>query len=402
MDTALRVATAWSGAKAPAGGAPMTGGATTPPPLSGILSGPAAQPAKPASPLGASAAFLTPRVVDQRLFEDFAGQLRELAAQADARAAALSEATSRAEAAARSTQESTRQHRAAVEVLGKLLHALNARTTEVDGLIRRADERLAAASVAEQRLALTAEKVTAEFERKFTERLEALGRAGAADGVAALVEDAERVKDQLHAAARRLADVCGQAGADADAMEARLARLQEHAGLLVEQTGAAAESLKQQIDAADSLGAVAFQRINEAADAAAPLENLLGSCARADDSLRESLQRIDGAREASAGIAQQLASLIHRADVSREELRAWSGVLEMASGTGPLPQPLEKIAREFRTSLAQDLAKMASAMSLIARRAETTIRHGSGADASPEIVIRVAKDQRDVVGDGVE
>lgn len=328
------------------------------------------------------------------MFEDFAGQLRALAAEADAKASALLEAAARAEAATRQTNESTRQHRAAVEVLGKLLHALNTRTTEIEGLLARAERQRAETENASNALNENARRISEEFETRFRERLESLGSGESACRIAELVDDAERVKDGLHSAVRRLADLNEQARADTDAAEARLERVETRTSALIERSESTAKSLKSQIEAADDLGSVAFQRINEAADAAAPLESLLGACARVDESLKDNIQRADRARESSAGIAQQLTSLLHRADAAREEMRSWSAVLDSASRVSSLPAPLENIAREFRTSLAQDLSKMAGAMSLIARRAETSIRQGP--DATPEIVIRASRDAREI------
>lgn len=380
LDTALRVATAW-GTQPPA---PKPAAAPSP-----------TTPSIPPITATASSAFLTPRVVDQRVFEDFAGQLRDLANAADAKTAALNEAAAKADAATKASLESTRQHRAAVEVLGKLLHALNARTAEIDTLLRRAVEQANTVQAAETRLTEAAARITEDFERRFIARLDSLGTGASASRIAELVDDAERVKDELHSTVRRLADLNDHAKADTDAAEAHLARVESRATSLIDRTDSATKSLKSQIEAADDLGSIAFQRITEAADAAAPLESLLGACARVDESLKTNLAHADRSREASAGIAQELASLLLRADAAREEMRSWSAVLDSAARVSTLPAPLENIAREFRTSLAQDLSKMASAMSLIARRAETTIRLGES--ATPEIVIRAGKDLRETV-----
>ncbi|MFM9957321.1 MAG: hypothetical protein ACKVZJ_04550 [Phycisphaerales bacterium] len=346
----------------------------------------------------AGAAFLTPRVVDQRAFEDFAGHLRQLAADADARAAALAEISANAERSIQAAADSARQHRAAVEVLGKLLHALNARAGEVGELVTKFDDRLRAVQEAERRIESAAERVMDRFEARFAARLEEIARGPAAAAVGELIDDAERVKDELGAAARRMAELRASASDATDHFTGLVARSRVEASALAERAEKAGESLSKQLRAADDVGTRAFQRITEAADAAAPLESLLGSCARADSSLRERLRDADRVREESAGIAQQLAALLHKADASREELRSWAGLLGVggsgaieSTGQGPttparLPEPLERIVREFRTSLAQDLSKMAGAMALIARRAETSVRRGP--DGGPEIVIR--------------
>ncbi len=358
---------------------------------------PGASVSTPAGGPSAGAAFLTPRVVDQRTFEEFAGLLRRLADEADAKAAALAEVSARAERTMQAASDSARQHRAAVEVLGKLLHALNARAAEVSELVSRCDERVRALGEAERRLESVGERAVDRFEARLAARLEEIARGPAGAEVSTLVDDAERVKDELRLTLRRTEDERARVAGAAKDFERKLARLRDEAAALSARAEQATASLGQQLRAADEAGARAFQRITEAVDAAAPLETLLGSCARADSSLREGVRLAERARAEASGMSERLSELLHRADASREELRNWAGLLGTAGdagasavgstgGTGRLPAPLERIVREFRTSLAQDLSKMAGAMSMIARRAETSVRRGE--DGGAEIVIR--------------
>ena len=346
--------------------------------------------AAPAFPRVTSA-FITPRVVDQRVLDDFGGQLRRLAAGADESAAKLIEASA---AAARVAQETARRQQASLDALGNLLRALDARMSEMTALIGRADERLAAAREAEASLAVVGERLASDFERSFLARMEAVGSGATDGGLPRLVDDAERVKDSLRCVIRRLERAGDRAACGAESLESRTMK----ADALIERGRAAERALLERIAAAHRAGEECAGRVDEAGDVSVALENLLGACAKADASLREGVRHGEDARETVTDVSRQLASLVVRALDAREDMRSWAGVLDAAGDHPKLPAALERIVQEFRESMAQDISKMAGAMSLIAQRAQTSIRRGHGPDEPPEIVIRMGEPARKAAG----
>lgn len=336
--------------------------------------------------------------------------LRDLSLLAERKAGELRDVLDLSDQAAKKGQESARQQRAAVEVLGKLLHALGARTAQVEDLLKQADDRGERARQVEEAAQEGAANVLKAFDAAIRQRvaksveaieqagavqaarvegvaaaaerrLEELQRraatlaesAGAPGGIASIVADAERVKDEMTLACRRVAELREQAGKTMERLTDHLAA----AALASDDLSSRQEAWTKRFEAAR-------------ADA----EPLLRAAERVEVSrstLDAALEQAERARTHATQTGQQLASLLSRADDSREQLDRWSEVIRGAESVTDLPPALGAIAREFRTSLAQDLSKMASAMSLIARRAETTVR--PGAEGSPEIVIRVNKDR---------
>lgn len=349
--------------------------------------------AAPAFPQVTSA-FLTPRVVDQRVFEDFGGQLRSLAAGADESAQRLREATHAAALGARVAQDAARRQQATLDALGALIKALDARAGEVTALIRRADERAAAAREAEASLEAAGVRLAADFERSLRARMESVALAGPEGGLPRLVDDAERAKDSLLGAVRRLERVGEGAERRVEMLQALSQKAEDGAKAATEEARAAERMLSERVAAADRAQANCIVRATEAADAAGALESLLGACARAEGSLREKVRDAEGTHERTTTISRQLANLVVRAHDTREELRAWTHTLEGLGENPKLPAALERIVEAFRSGLAQDISRMAGAIDLIARRAEPPAGPGREPEASSEIVTRTVEPVR--------
>jgi len=330
--------------------------------------------------------FLSPRVIDQRGFDELASQLRAAVDEARRQAAALTDAAQQAAPLARAGQDAARNHQSAVAVLGKLLLALNARVKEVDELLALADRRASELRAIEQsatssaesalaafqsRLSLAADEAVSRVESRLAEALQRLDACITGDGdrpgLAPLVDDAERLKDGLNTAA---------------------SRLERALGASVEQ----AVTLK---DARAEAG-VSILRLREVSDEAsmllAPLITAAGKAARVNKELHAELDAAEQAHARAGSTGRQLTALLERASQAQQELTRWDALLNGAAGRAELPAPLAKIVGEFRRGIAQDLAKMAGAMSLIAKRAETTVQPGP--EGTPEIVIRVGGSER--------
>ena len=384
IDTALRMAQGRGAAPTPA---PQTTLARP-----SLLPTPAAEARQPA-PAGM---FLSPRVVDQRTFEELGAELRALAADADTRAAALRQALANSEKQLRTGEDSARQHRAAVEVLGKLLNALKGRTEEVEALIRRADERLNAASAAESSLAAAATSALADFDRRLEARIESALSSRAGQNLRTLVDDAERVKDELAHVSRRAEEQRSRADETEAAAHARCESLfakvrdaEERAAAAASRITASANDIATGVDRLHALR-------HSADESAARADRSLAAALRATEELHGTLDRCGVVRETSAQAGVQLAAIVRRAESAAAELDRWENVLANANTPDALPPALENIVTTFRSDLAQDLTKMASAMSLIARRAETSVRLGQS--GTPEIVIRTRESREAEAG----
>lgn len=302
-----------------------------------------------AAPTGAAEVFLSPRVLDTRAFDEYASRLRAMAHETDTKAAALAELIDRAQSAAQTGAESARRHAAAVPALTRLLQALGERTREVEHLLGRA----------EQRLIQVNDATDAALHR--------LDDAAAGHPLAQLTDDAERVKDQLTLASRRVGE------------------LKEHASELIESLAAHAAEARLAQEKSDE----ASERLESATRQAAAHAAAAAAATRALAAMLADAQK---ARDAAGSVARDLGALLSRAQDARADLDAWRALLcpadhVAADRPATLPGPLQRIADEFRAVISQDLAKMAGAMNLIAHGARASVKMNAGA---PEIVIRAA------------
>lgn len=433
---------------------------------------PGADPPSPhASAAETPRVFLSPRVVDQNAFTDYAARLRALVDETTAAADGL-RAELRAAADTRDEVKRTGSNqRAALDAAAKLLKSLDARVeqgakvlADLDAGRSKLDElERAIARVSDERIEAFTKKLddafaqrTEELERRVEERLAALDRQTAdrsreiarrfdaeasrvedlASRVAELDDGRVRVLESTFDKAARLAgwdpdDVHDGVGAGAPARDS-LGDFVLRGEAMRESTDAALHRLTQTKDAAEdaarSLGETLAGSMSLVDDLEAKRDELeshvrhtIDAAQRAADDADERAQRVRelaepiaraqqdaettlasirdelaAAERTNASVGESIATVRRAVDEARRvasELEPWRDVLDADAGELELPPALAAIADGFRGELAQDLAKMAAAMNMIAHRAETTIRHPAGDQGGPEVVIKVRETQ---------
>ena len=142
------------------------------------------------------------------------------------------------------------------------------------------------------------------------------------------------------------------------------------------------------LDRADASQRSLEARQEEIQELVSPLADSIG---RAESLSRELCSIADGSADlvTHAGIVStDLAAVVESAQGMAEALGPWKRLLLDAEIGSGLPGPLAEIVDRFEREIGRDLAKMASAMQMMAQRAETAFRAPTEPGGSPEIVIR--------------
>lgn len=383
--------------------------------------------ARIAGPDPGAEVFLSPRVIDQTAFEAYASRLRGMIDELRAEASAARAAAEANAASAAALRELDRKTKSQAELAAKLLRAVNQRAEQLDAATAKAADHARVAQLFEAE----AERIVAECAGRFRARLDAAideksadlqRRAGASS--ASLLARLTELESACARAERVLGDASSGAGLTGAA--ARVERALEHAsgaesrldaareraeravnGLaaaldssvaLAEQTAARQsaldQSLREAIRACAATEHGLMERLNEARamhqGAEAFVERLRGATAEA----RRAIDRAEGLAGRAAAAASSMHAAAREMDDAAARLEPWRRVLIDEAECDDLPAPLARLIDQVRHELGQDLAKMASAMSLIARGAQTSVRAGRGgrstaAGEAPEVVIKL-------------
>lgn len=262
-------------------------------------------------------AFLTPRVVDQRTFEELSGSLRTLVRDAAAHSRALAGSSTEVKLLGDQLREATRELQAKVEAASRVVPGIDARVAKAEQVLDAAGRELTR-RVAEVR-ELTSREVTIDKAR--VRELVESHAAAVVDEVLgrALAEVFERraqafeerlgaIVDQREREARARLDLARGALEDAAAAaEVRIERVVERAAQSSAELARVRDSLEETCQAAEQR----VQGLKTGLDASAE------SVADAQRALEESLQAVElrlGALMNEAGAAAQ------RVQASRESL----------------------------------------------------------------------------------
>lgn len=224
--------------------------------------------------------LLTPRILDQRAFEEYSGQLRALIDD-------LSRAVAESAQARADWQEASARQRTQLQLTAKLVQALNERSGEVRSLLAALDERAAGAQATPETTESTHEPVSpvvaadlAGLERRLMERIEWR------------VEDAERrIEERLE----RVSDIGGEASAvfeQAEKLARRLETRLDEARQLNETLRTVVSELRELVARADRVvsGAALVPQPPLAASAAGgPADDAVK---RTRDEIRRELERL--------------------------------------------------------------------------------------------------------------
>jgi len=271
---------------------------------------------------GEDEVFLSPRVVDQRAFEDLAGVLKSLLSEVREEASSLRVALSEAKAARTDITTASEKQRSQLELTAKLLKALGNKADAVDSASHRAEQRLEKLDSITSNLDETIEARLAAFDTRLTERL----------------GDAERARDKATEAARTAADALSVK------LEATAKDVETQA---TERLRSAQEETVQATNAMHTAAEVAVQRIADSVEdhaatadtqAASHMQQLKSMAARCTKDVEE----------AASHVSEELASSIERAE-------AIAGMRD-AAGVTPLAEVAahaQEAAEAARASLAR-------------------------------------------------
>ncbi len=203
-----------------------------------------------------------------------------------------------------------------------------------------------------------------------------------------LVRQATKTREDAEWSVRRLGSIRDQA----QSMIAELSESLEGSISLFDQLHAQKAKLDTEVgsilDRAEITSAELKSRQAEIEQLVSPLS---GSLKKAETVTRDLCSVADGAADllTHAGILHgDLQAVLTTAEQLSATLEPWRTVILESAQTAELPPAIAAVVERFENEIGQDLAKMASAMQMIANRAETSLRPPKHAGESPEIVIR--------------
>lgn len=360
---------------------------------------------RPAAEIAAEV-FLSPRVVDQRAFEEFASALRELVDRAAAHAEPLREATDRAERTLTLIRESAARQQSRLDLALKALAALEERSSNVERMLARATE----LAQLVDRFGDQADHLMATKLSEFATRLQSQSQ-GAAGQIAVLEDRLARAEAELAAKVDRVVERLGL-GNEKD--ELGVARV-DLPGLVkrAEEAATLAEGATQRLDGVREAAEKQARRMGEMMDTAlgvmeqierrhegleGKLRESVGLCREADEALRtreEALRKLTETplTELQGRVNEIVSTLretIEHAERSCElgyqvlsrqlaavsELRGllsavepWKPLLLEGTANGELPRALEAVVAEVRARVARDMSALAGALGRMAAEA---------------------------------
>ncbi len=369
-----------------------------------------APPAQRATPAGAEGIFLSPRVVDEAAFNDFAAALRELVGRAGEHVEPLRAGTEQAERTLAAIKESAGRQQARLDLALKTLAAIEERSLGVERSLQRAAELTSAlnrfsdqaehmvhaklsefatrvqaeAQSAAARIALLEERLAraeADLDKKVSRVVEMLGLGNVGGGAVkvdlpglvrrgeALRADAEAAAGELASIKRQAEEARAQLAGSIDAAAARAAELRaQHESI----EGAIRESVTVCREADESL------RTREASVRAAldvPMQELRARADEATETLRMTVEQSERACELGYQVLSRQVAAVTELRTLLSQLEPWRGIIGGSeSGEGELPRPLVEIVETVRARVAAELGGLTAALASLAQGAEAATR----------------------------
>jgi hypothetical protein len=385
--------------------------------------------------------FVSPRVVDQRAFDDLSGRLRLLIDQAVDRQQELRASLERAAATAEGFKAAELSQQTSLEVAGRAVVRVEERVREAERLLdrtaqiaeatdefsRRADEIIA------QKLAAFDEAVAlklAELERRSSAVEARLAEASATleRKLDAVRDDADNILTPniavLNAACDRAARVLGRSETG-ELTPDSLADVVSRAEAVQKSTAGAASDLREIADRAEktrvtmgdwintmtdlvdkldkernAIATHASRMIDEADEALKSAETRVQRLATSGDEALEAIRpRLDEATSELRGLIEEskdthktsaMALRVTESALDRlrdllATLEPWKSLVTSTGETDPraLPAPLQKLLDAVRDELRQDLGRIGEALRVAAARTESAVD-----DAHAEVVVR--------------
>lgn len=292
--------------------------------------------------------FLSPRVVDEKAFEDFSARLQQIIDDAKDSNDTLRSLLDDAKSLQTDLKVNTAAHKNRLDLGAKLLRTLESRSTEIQKTLESLDRKAESLTEIEQRIDELAQQRLREFETR-------------------LEESFARAAERIHARIEERLDI---------------------ARSMVERVGSD-ESTPEPDPALSGDITDLTERLDASRTAAQQATRELGQ------TLHGAMEFIHDLRAQQDEISGHFEALMRRAQNTLLELEERAAMPPATSGapaegvSGAVPPQITRMAEQFRSELLSDLAKMAAAMNMIANRAETMLRPPTTPDGSPEIVIRM-------------
>ena len=282
--------------------------------------------------------FLSPRVVDRRAFEDYAGSLKALIRDASGAQSTLSAATTDVKGLRESLRDATKDLQSKLEAALKVLPPLNERVTRAEQLAAMASDPAKLAEQIKDRLQgllsakaeeieQLAERMVGEVLTRIEQRRGELARADQAldAKLARTLETIDQRQQQMLATieARELQMVDAIAQAQTQTLAKLEAREAKALDAIVAEQGKAAESQALIAAATAELESLARRRVTDLEEQAAALlarsaddisQNELRLARRLDDTARQ----LDTKLEAARGDAERIERLLAQRVIAAE------------------------------------------------------------------------------------
>lgn len=344
----------------------------------------AAAPAEDA----ADRAFITPRIVDQRTFDELAGELRELMRAAGQQRTGLAQAAAEVTQAGGQLRQATKDLHTRLENAAKLLPALDTRVARAESTLDAATRELAArvAQVKE----LTSREVVVDAERIHTKvdeiahaRIEEMAAAAAERLHASIERTIGEALDRVRAAAGEAADRAELAAANADNSRRLLESAVEAAELrvrhMLDKVGEAAATIAASENRIDEAAARAEER---AARARAEADETIRTAFAASSGLTDDAARCEARLVHVRAAAEEHLTLVGRAveDLSHAHQRAEQTLAAVVQHKVTMVD-LENHAREVVRASGPAAAELARARAVgdkLAALVEHAVRIGEG------------------------
>lgn len=391
-------------------------------------------------PLSAEDVFLSPRVVDEGAFEDYAGRLRKMLEHAAASAANLRDLAERLDRARVGLDELGERYNRQMADSEALSERIERSESDVHALLSDATDRAASCAKFEEtldglidskvrafelRLARAMDDIWAEFDARanrqreacatmldtlaeahksfdaeaasgsrhvleelrqtcaYAEKLAGIAVNGdgepAAQSLQAAIDTARNVSRDLRATTHELRSTQEQARAESRGLEDSVEGLRRHLQILDEKRRSMEEAIRFALSASTETESGLTSNIARAEELAVSVESLQRRAEEACEALSRETTNAENACSTSVQCAAKLADTADALRAASDRLDPWRAVLLEGAAEGALPPAILSVIEHFRAEIGADLGRMASAMNAIASRAMTGVPAGNGA-----------------------
>ncbi|MEQ8769369.1 MAG: hypothetical protein RIB60_02550 [Phycisphaerales bacterium] len=274
--------------------------------------------------------FLTPRVLDQGAFTEYARSLEDLIRRAGEQSKTLDTARSGVREITEKTGKAGRELGARLDLANNLLRAIDERAKQAEQKLIAAEQHLADVGQLDERVDARVEDAVAGI----IEKIEAAGDAQLAR--------CEKIEQRLHAAERAARTTAANAAATIVQLEERVQAIQARAEAIAEQSDLARQSLevrsRELLDEIDSRAEALSSRFEGAEELAAQMRVLV----KEGEDGATLAARIEQAAGRAERIAAQLDDLTATADTARNMLD--DSVKTAGERVGTLEERAETVA----------------------------------------------------------